>query len=59
MIELTSQERASPLWQKLHAHFEEKLAALRKQNDAPLDPVKTAGVRAEIAVYKALSSLDK
>lgn len=59
MMELASGDKFSPVWQKLSEHFTTKLAELRAQNDGNLDPTTTAGLRGQIAVYKALLSLDK
>jgi hypothetical protein len=57
--QLTTQERASPTWQKLLAHFNAQLAACRGKNDGDLNPTETAGMRARIAVYKALAALNE
>ena len=56
---LTPGDRLHPVWQKLMDHFNAKLVELRAQNDGNLDPTVTAGLRGQIAVYKALLALDK
>jgi len=56
---LSTGERLSPVWRKLHAHFKQKFIECRAQNDGPLDPTATAGMRARIAVYASLLELDE
>lgn len=56
---LTPGDRSYPLWGKLLEHFNAQLTLLRAKNDGNLDPTVTAGLRGQIAVYKALAALDK
>lgn len=54
---LTPIERTSALWQKLRAHYTERLAELRTRNDGGLDPQATARLRGQIAEVKILLTL--
>jgi hypothetical protein len=56
---LTKEERQSALWRKLQAHWDERLASLRSQNDGQFDAVVTAKIRGQIAEIKACLALDK
>lgn len=56
-IELTSQERNSPLALRLTAHLIERLDNERRRNDAPLPPEQTAHARGKIAELKAFIEL--
>lgn len=59
-FELTPGERISPLWQRLHAHLEARLIALRTKNDNPLQTEQqTAALRGEISCLKHLISLNE
>ncbi len=58
-MELTNAERESHLWQKLKAHYEERLAALRMQNDAMQPEPWRAHLIGQIAEVKAFLQLDK
>jgi hypothetical protein len=49
---LTEHELKHPLWLKIKAALEEKLAGLRRQNDTNLDPILTATKRGEIKIVK-------
>ncbi len=56
---LTESDKASGLWLRLRAHFDDRLAAARMRNDDPtLDPAATAAIRGEIKVLKLLIRLD-
>lgn len=58
-FELTPSEKASNLWQRLKAHFDDRLAAARVRNDDPeLTTFQTATIRGEIKSLKALLRLD-
>ena len=56
---LTPADRRSPLWLLLEAHYTERLATLRAQNDADKPADKTATLRGQIAEVKALLDLAK
>lgn len=58
-FELTAQERVTPLWIKLMAHFEASLTRLREKNDSTKnDDTETAAIRGEIRRLKALIALN-
>ena len=57
-LELTEHERESDLWKRIKAHYEERLASLRRKNDSSHDPIKTADIRGQIKDAKYLLSLD-
>lgn len=59
MIRLSPSDKQHPLWRRLLEHFELQLSGLRAKNDSDLDPTKTAGLRGQIAVYRALVALDR
>lgn len=51
-------QRATPLWAALEAHYTERLATLRAQNDAPgMSPERTEFIRGQIAECKAFLQL--
>lgn len=57
-FELSNQERLDPLWQKLSAYFELRIADLRERNDAvDLTAEQTMYIRAQIDLYKRLLKL--
>jgi hypothetical protein len=57
-FKLTAEERYSPLWKKLMAHYNERLALLHRRNSAlTLDPTETAATRGRIAEVQYLLSL--
>ncbi len=56
---LSEQERTSVLWGKLMAHYRERLAKLRSQNDGELSVDRTAKLRGQIAEVKAFLHLDE
>lgn len=58
-LALTLEERRSPLWRKLLAHFEEQLDTLRQQNDADLGENVTARLRGRIQQVKVFIDLNK
>lgn len=51
-MKLAPHDRQNPLWLKLKAHYEERLATLRKQNDGDQDAEKTAAIRGRIREVK-------
>ena len=53
-MRLERHERDSSTWQKVEAYINERLDALRTNNDADLDPIQTALVRGRIRELKAL-----
>lgn len=53
---LTDGERHHPLWLKLEAHLQARVAILRAKNDGPLDALQTATIRGQITEVKALLS---
>lgn len=59
VFRLTSADRASPLWQRLRAHLEQRLAKYRTRNDGALAPEDTAHLRGRIAVLKDLLALEE
>lgn len=50
---LTTEEKQSPLWRGLLAHWEDRLAQLRTQNDGAKTEAETANLRGRIAQVKA------
>ena len=57
-LELTETERLSPLWQKIEAHYLERLKTLRKRNDSPkLDQHDTTVLRGRIKEIKDFLAL--
>lgn len=56
---LTDEDRQSPLWRRLEAHFTDKLARLRVQNDAALTEQQTSALRGRIDTLKAIINLGK
>jgi hypothetical protein len=57
-LTLTDQERESPLWKRLRAHYEKRLTSLRSQNDDPSSEHDTARRRGRIHEVKTLLSLN-
>jgi hypothetical protein len=55
---LTEDDRHSPLWMRLKAHFEDSLADARRSNDRPFSERETATLRGEIMCLKKLIRLD-
>jgi hypothetical protein len=56
---LTENDKASALWLRLKAHFEERLAAARLRNDYLAQSERdTAALRGEILTLKRLIALD-
>lgn len=55
---LSNEERQSALWLKLRAHLEDRLEALRFQNDGDRTPEETAKIRGRIAEVKNMLALD-
>lgn len=56
---LTSDEAASPLWKKIKAHVEARLAGVRAKNDKTQPMDKTEQLRGRIAELKYLAALDR
>lgn len=56
-FELSPGEKMHPLWARLRAQLERNLDSLRRRNDGPLDPVKTAELRGHIRCLKAVIAL--
>tara|TARA_R110000868_G_scaffold319759_1_gene580696 strand:+ start:1407 stop:1622 length:216 start_codon:yes stop_codon:yes gene_type:complete len=56
---LTDGEKRHPLWVRLSAHFEERLALLRRRNDAVQPEAQTAALRGEITCLKGIIALGK
>lgn len=54
---LSTDEKNSPIWQKLKEEFSRRLIQLREENDRPLTEVETAKVRGRIAELKRIVSL--
>ncbi len=59
VFRLTSADRASPLWQRLRGHLQERLAKCRARNDGALAPDETAHLRGRIALLKDLLALEE
>jgi len=58
-FQLTRMERADPLFLKLKAHYEQKLANLRAMNDNDNSPDMTAATRGRIKEVKLFLALDQ
>ncbi len=56
-FELRESERLSALWQRLEAHYRERLAMLRRKNDGNLTPDATRHLRGQIAEVKRFLAL--
>jgi hypothetical protein len=54
---LTDNDKSTPLWLRLKAHLEERLAAARVRNDMPLPENDTAMLRGEIKALKRFIAL--
>ena len=58
-MKINETQATNPLWQALRAHYVERLARLRTDNDnAALSEYETAALRGRIAECKALLDLD-
>lgn len=58
-MKINETQATNPLWQALRAHYVERLARLRSDNDnAALSEHETAALRGRIAECKALLDLD-
>jgi hypothetical protein len=56
-FELSDGERGHPLWARLKAHLQGRLAAARVRNDdATMTEAQTAALRGQIAAYKTIIS---
>jgi hypothetical protein len=53
----TSHELQSSTWVKLRDHLQERLTALRCQNDGDLDEMATARLRGRVACLKEILAL--
>lgn len=58
-FKLSLPARSTAGWQDTKAFLEGRLAELREQNDQPHDEIKTAGIRANIALIKEMLAVDK
>jgi hypothetical protein len=59
-FKLNQLEAQTPLWFAIRTHYEQRLAALRAQNDSmALDPIKTAELRGRISEIKGVLQFDK
>ena len=55
---LTPIEQHNPVWLRVQAHLQQRLAVLREQNDdLTMPPEKTSAVRGRIAEIKQLLAL--
>lgn len=57
-FQLTPAEISSPLWMKLKAHIEARVAGHRRTNDGNLGIEETAKIRGRIAEGKYILSTD-
>ena len=57
-FQLTQADKATGVWLRLKAHFEDRLAGARQRNDSALDAHETAAIRGEIRCLKHLIRLD-
>lgn len=57
-MKLTEAEKQSALWEKLKAHFDERLQSFRKQNDQDLNERQTAEIRGRIKELKYVIDLE-
>lgn len=53
-FKLTAAERASPLWNRVRAQLESRLASQRRKNDLPQGADETALLRGEISCLKSI-----
>ncbi|HEY5808155.1 MAG TPA: hypothetical protein VIT67_09325 [Povalibacter sp.] len=58
-MNLTHEEKNSPLWHRLRTHLEERIAKLREENDKTQTPEGTERLRGKIAALKELRDLEK
>lgn len=58
-MRLERHELDSSTWQKVEAYINERLSALRGNNDGDLDQIQTALLRGRIRELKALADLAK
>lgn len=58
-MKLNELERQSAAWLKLEKYTEERLTALRQQNDGDLDPLATSRLRGRIAMCKEILDLGR
>jgi hypothetical protein len=56
-MKLTPQDLQSATWRKLEAHLNERLTALRAQNDGDLDAIATARIRGRIGAVREILAL--
>ena len=56
-FELSPQDKLHPLWTRLRAHLEDRLAQARIRNDAVLPEAETAALRGEIKALKRIIAL--
>lgn len=56
-MKLEQREIATPLWQKLTAHYESRLTELRERNDRDRSEAETIKLRATIRTIKEFLAL--
>lgn len=56
-FELSEADKASGLWLRLKAHFEDRLQDARRRNDRVQAESDTAAIRGEIQAFKRLLAL--
>lgn len=56
-FQLSNHDKAQGLWVRLKSHLEDRLADLRRRNDAMLPDLETAMLRGEILALKKLLAL--
>lgn len=58
VFELRDGEKSHPLWKRLRAHLEQRLADHRAKNDDPaMTEIQTAALRGQIKCLKGLIAL--
>ena len=58
-FKLTKEEIESPLWKRLEAYYQDRLARARSLNDNPKPEDRTNLLRGHIAAYKDFLDLGK
>lgn len=56
-FELSGHDKVHPLWMRLKAHLEDRLASARRQNDRPQSEAETALLRGEIKALNRIIAL--
>lgn len=57
-MKISPADRESAVWQRLRAHYTDRLAVLRVMNDGDNDEIATARLRGRIAEIKYLLDLE-